>query len=116
MNINSVVLAGRLTRDVDLRNTQSGIAIANIGLAVNRRRKKDDQWIDEPVFIDVKMFGRRAEAFAKHHSKGDAACFPQCELVFEQWERDGEKRSKLVVHANGFEFVGAVRKEADTPF
>ena len=120
MNINTVVIAGRLTRDVELRFSQTGTAIANVGLAINRRRKKGDDWVDEPVFLDVKLFGRRAEAFTKHHSKGSAACFPQCELVYETWEKDGEKRSKLVVHAQGFEFCGAresdSRDVSDAPF
>ena len=114
MNINTVVLAGHLTRDVELRYANSGTAIANVGLAINRRRKKGDEWVDEPVFVDVKLFGKRAEAFAKFHQKGSAACFPQSELVFEQWEKDGEKRSKLVVHASTWEFVGT--KEAESTF
>lgn len=107
MNINNGTYAGRLTRDVDLRFAPSGTAIANVGLAINRRRKKGDAWIDEPVYLDVKLFGKRAEAFAAHHTKGSPACFPQCELVYETWEKEGEKRSKLVVHANGFEFCGS---------
>lgn len=106
MNINTVVLAGRLTRDVDLRSTQGGVGIANIGLAINRRTKRQGEWVDEPVFVDVKLFGKRAEAFARFHSKGDIAVFPNCELVLESWERNGERRQKLVVHAQGFEFAG----------
>lgn len=120
MNINVVVLSGRLTRDVDLRFSGSGVAIANIGICVNRRRKKGDDWVDEPVFVDVKMFGKRAEAFAKHHGKGDACCFPAGELVYESWEKDGVARNKLVVHADSFEFVpraaSAAPAEEDTPF
>lgn len=108
MNINNGTYAGRLTRDVDLRHSDSGTAIANIGLAINRRRKRGTEWVDEAVFVDVKLFGNRAEAFAKYHTKGSPACFPQCELVYESWETaTGDKRSKLVLHANGFEFVGS---------
>ena len=121
MNINTVVIAGRLTRDVDLRFAHTGTAIANVGVAINRRRKRGEDWIDEPVFLDVKLFGKRAEAFAKYHSKGSVACFPQCELVYETWEKDGDKRSKLVVHAQGFEFCGSketrsVDEVSDAPF
>tara|TARA_R110002167_G_C12707228_1_gene655093 strand:- start:9678 stop:10061 length:384 start_codon:yes stop_codon:yes gene_type:complete len=116
MNINNGTYAGRLTRDVDLRHAPSGTAIANIGLAINRRRKRGDEWVDEAVFVDVKLFGNRAEAFAKYHTKGSAACFPQCELVYESWEtKEGDKRSKLVLHANGFEFVGARDGGSDAP-
>jgi len=118
MNINTVVLAGRLTRDVDMRHTQTGTSIANIGLALNRRVKRGDDWVDEPVFVDVKLWGKRAEAFAQYHSKGSQACFPKCELVLEQWEKEGEKRSKLVVHAECWEFCGPKQEKsagADEP-
>ena len=114
MNINNGTFAGRLTRDVDLRHAPSGTAIANIGLAINRRRKKGDDWVDEPVFVEVRLFGKRAEAFARFHVKGNKACFPQCELVFEQWvdKNSGEKRSKLLLHAQGFEFVEGSKGDA----
>lgn len=129
MNINNGTYGGRLTRDVEIRFAASGTAIAKIGLAMNRRTKKQGEWVDEPVFVDVTMFGKRAEAFARHHSKGDPCVFPQCELAFDQWEdkQTGAKRSRLYLIASNFEFVpggekrdnavGAARTdEGDTPF
>ncbi len=104
--INSVVLGGYLTRDVELRYSDSGVCVARIGLCVNRRHKKDGEWLEKPVFIDITMFGRRAEAFEKYHHKGDYACFNSCELDFDEWEKDGVRRSKLSVIANSWTFVG----------
>ena len=116
MNINNVVLAGRLTRDVDIHFSKSGTAIASIGLAISRRTKRGDEWVEEPIYVDVKMFGKRGEAFAKFHSKGSKACFPDCELVYEAWEKDGVKRSKLVVYAQSFEFVDDKKETTNEAF
>ncbi len=107
MNINKLVLAGRLTRDVDLRATQSGTMVARIGVAVNRKKKDGHgNWVDDATFVNVTMFGKRAEAFAKYHQRGSACCFPNARLAFNSWEKDGEKRSELYVVAEDWEFVG----------
>jgi len=105
-NINNLVLAGRLTRDVEIRTSAGGTAIAKIGCVVNERRKKGEEWIEEPIFVEATMFGNRAEVFAKHHTKGSKFCFPSARLAFDQWvDKDGEKRSKLYVVANQWEFI-----------
>ena len=112
-NINKLCLAGRLTRDPEMRFTDGGMAIARMGCVVNERRKKGDQWIDEAVFMEVTMFGKRAEAFANHPRKGSEFCFPDARLAYDTWEgKDGEKRQKLYVIANGFEFIGG-KQEAN---
>jgi single-strand DNA-binding protein len=108
-NVNVVVLGGHMTRDVDMRHSPDGIAFVTVGLCVNNRVKQGDQWVDDPCFVDVKLSGRRAEAFAKFHSKGSACLFPRCYLKFESWEdkTTGERRTKLVVRASDWEFVGS---------
>ena len=108
-NINRMVLAGRLTRDPELRHTAGGMAIVKAGCAINNRRKQGDQWIDEPVFFEATLFGKRAEAFERFHRKGSEFCFDDARLAFDSWEdrTTGEKRSKLYVVANSWEFVGA---------
>lgn len=112
MNINTLTLAGRLTRDVTVKEVgRNNTPVALIGVAVNRRVKRKDEWVDEPVYVDVQLWGKRGEAFARYHSKGDPCCFPEAELVFEQWEKDGEKRSKLFVQAKSFEFVPKADKK-----
>lgn len=114
MNFNRVILGGRLTRDVDLRKTGSGTSVANIGFACNRKVKRGEEWIDEPVFVDVTMFGRRAEVLAERFKKGSPVLF-EGELCLDQWEdkETGEKRQKLKVIADSFEFVGG---KSDLPF
>jgi single-strand DNA-binding protein len=109
---NKVILMGNLTRDPELRYTQSNMAICKFGLAVNRRFKDSasGEWREEPTFVDVTIFGKRGEAFAKFHSKGKPA-FVEGELRFDTWEdQNGQKRSKLYVVAESFEFVGGGRE------
>lgn len=107
MNFNRVILGGRLTRKPEVRFTPGGLAIAKVGLAVNRRYKQGDEWKEEATFIDVTIFGKRGEAFAQHHDRGDAA-FIEGELRLDQWEdkQSGQKRSKLYVVGNEWQFVG----------
>jgi single-strand DNA-binding protein len=105
---NKVILMGNLTRDPELRFTQSNVAICKFGLAVNRRFKdQSGEWRDEATFVDVTIFGKRGEAFAKFHTKGKQA-FIEGSLRFDTWEdsNGGGKRSKLYVVADTWEFVG----------
>lgn len=104
-----VTLLGNLTRDPEIRFSRNSTAIVKFGIADNRRWKdsQSGEWVDKPVFIDVTMFGARGEAFAKYHGKGDQA-FLEGHLDFDQWEdkNTGQKRSKLYVVADSWEFVG----------
>ena len=110
---NKVILMGNLTRDPELRYTQSNLAVCKIGMAVNRRVKdqQSDQWREETTFVDVTIFGRRGEAFEKYHKKGQSA-FIDGELRYDTWEdkETGGKRSKLYVVANNWEFVNGGRE------
>jgi len=111
-SFNKVILMGNLTRDPELRYTASNMAVCKVGMAVNRRVKdqQTEQWREEPTFVDVTIFGKRGEAFEKFHKKG-ASAFIDGELRFDQWEdrESGQKRSKLYVVANNWEFVGGGR-------
>ena len=105
-SFNRVILMGNLTRDPEVRFAASGTAVVNIGLAVNRRVKKNDQWVEEASFFDAVIFGTRGEALAKYLGKGDPVLI-EGELVQDRWEtKDGDKRSKVVIHVNNFTFVG----------
>ena len=108
-NYNKVILMGNLTRDPEVRYANSGTAIVKFGLAVNRRyQDADGNWQEEPTFIDITMFGKRGEAFSRFHQRGKAA-FLEGSLRFDQWEdkQTGQKRSKLYVVADNWEFVGS---------
>ena len=108
MNLNLVVVAGNLTKDPEVKFTPNGKAVANLSLAVNRRWKTEDgQDKDETVFIDVQAWGKTAEVIGRHCTKGAGVLF-QGRLKLDQWEdkQTGQKRSKLFVVADSFQFTG----------
>lgn len=106
---NKVILMGNLTRDPELRFTASNTAVAKLGLAVNDRYKDKNtgEWVDKPNFIDCVAFGRTAEVINEHFAKG-RSIFIEGKLSFSQWDdkQSGQKRSKLEVIIDQFEFVG----------
>lgn len=106
MSINRVIISGNLTRDAEERRTQSGMAIASFGVAVNERRKNNQtgEWEDYPNFVDCSMFGNRAEKLAPYLVKGTKVAI-EGKLRYSQWERDGQKRSKLEVIADEIELM-----------
>ncbi len=107
MSINRVNITGNLTRDPELRTTASGMAIMNLGVAVNDRRKnpQSGEWEDSPNFIDCTMFGTRAEAVSRFLSKGSKVAI-EGKLRWHQWETsDGQKRSKVDVIIDEIEFM-----------
>lgn len=97
-NINRVIISGRLTRDPDVRTTAGGTTVMGLGVAVNDRRRNQQtgQWEDYTNFIDCTMFGTRAEALSHILTKGMLVCI-EGRLRWSQWERDGQKRSKIEV-------------------
>lgn len=106
---NKVILMGNLTRKPEVRFTQGGTAVCKLGLAVNRRFKDQaGEWKEEATFVDVTFFGKRGEAFAKFHDKGKPA-FIEGSLRLDTWDdkQSGEKRSKLYVVGDDWQFVGA---------
>ncbi len=106
-SFNKVLLMGNLTRDVELRSLPSGTNVAGFGIAVNERFKdRDGNWQERVNFIDCEFFGARGEAFARYHHKGSQV-FVEGRLRLDQWQdKEGNKRSKLKVVVDNFEFVG----------
>jgi single-strand DNA-binding protein len=104
-SFNRVILVGNLTRDPELRYIPSGTAVSEIGLAVNDRVKKGDQWVDETTFVDVTMWGRTAEVANEYLSKG-APVLIEGRLKLDSWEKDGQKRSKLRVVCEKMQMLG----------
>jgi len=106
-NFNKVLLMGNLTRDPEVRHTGGNQAVANIGLAVNRRWKSaDGENREETTFIDCEAWGRTAEMIGQYFRKG-RPIFIEGRLKLDQWEdkNDGSKRSKLRVVIENFHFV-----------
>ena len=105
-SVNKVFLMGNLTRDVQVKHTANNTAIANLSLAVNRRyRNNAGEMQEETTFVDCEAWGRTAETMGKYLSKGRPV-FIEGRLRLDQWEdREGNKRSKLVVVIDTFTFV-----------
>lgn len=104
-DINKVFIIGRLTRDAELQYTNSGSPVLKFSIAVNRRRKQGEQWVDEANFFDVNLWGRRAESISQYMTKGKQIAVDG-ELRQDRWEQDGQKRSKVMIHALNIQFVG----------
>jgi single-strand DNA-binding protein len=96
---NKVILVGNLTRDIELRYSQSSMAIANAGIATNRRYKKQNgEQVDETMFIDITFFGRSAEIANQYLRKG-SKILVEGRLNLDQWvdQQSGQKRSKHTI-------------------
>ncbi len=105
---NRVILMGNLTRDPELRQAQSGTHVMKVGLAVNDRVPDGQNgWREETSFVDLVMFGRRAEAFARYMSKGRPVLV-EGKLRQSRWQdrETGQNRTKLEVIVDDFTFVG----------
>ena len=105
-SFNRVILVGNLTRDPELRYIPSGTAVSDIGLAVNDRVKKGDQWVDEVTFVDITLWGRTAEIANEYLSKGSPILI-EGRLKLDRWEKEGQKHSKLKVVGDRLQMLGS---------
>ena len=106
-NLNRVFLMGNLTRDPELRYIPSGTAVANLGLAVNRRYKDPNGNLQEEVcYVTVVVWGRQAETASQYLTKGRPV-FVEGRLQYRTWEQDGKKRSTLEVRCERLQFLGS---------
>jgi len=105
-NFNKVILLGNLTRDPELRYTQSGTAVCKIGLAVNRTYTANGEKQESTTFVDCTAWGRTGEVINEYCKKG-RPLLVEGRLEFSEWEgKDGGKRSKLEVVIENFQFIG----------
>jgi single-strand DNA-binding protein len=105
-SFNKVILLGNLTRDIELRHLPSGKgSVANFGLAVNRSYKTDaGEQREEVTFVDCEAWGRTGEVMSQYLVKGRPV-FVEGRLKLDQWEKEGQKFSKLKVVVENFQFV-----------
>ncbi|MGY8649674.1 MAG: single-stranded DNA-binding protein [Verrucomicrobiia bacterium] len=106
-NYNKVILMGNLTRDPEVKYTSGGTAIAKLGMAINRTwTNKEGQKQEETTFVDVDAFGRQAEVIGQYLKKGRPVMI-EGRLKLDQWDdkQTGQKRSKLGVTLEGFQFL-----------
>lgn len=105
-NFNRVILLGNITRDIEVRHLQSGMAVTELGLAVNDRRKNQQgEWVEETTFVDVTLWGRTAEIASEYLGKGSPVLI-EGRLKLDTWETDGQKRSKLRVVGERMQMIG----------
>ena len=107
-SFNRVILVGNLTRDVELRYTAQGTPVTEIGLAVNDRVKRNDEWVDETTFVDITLWARTAEVASEYLSKGSAVLI-EGRLKLDSWDdkEDGKKRYKLRVVGEKMQMLGS---------
>lgn len=108
-NLNKVLLMGNITRDIELKYTPSGLAVAKIGLAVNRkfRDTKTNELREEVTFVDVEMWGKQAETAHQYLAKGRPV-YIEGRLKMDSWDdkTTGKKVYKMKVVCENFQFIG----------
>lgn len=112
-NFNKVILAGNLTRDPELRYTPKGLAIAKLGLAVNRRWTNEaGEQKEDVLFVDVDAFGKQAETIGQYLRKGRPILI-EGRLRLDTWDdkQSGQKKSKLGVVLETFQFLDSGNRE-----
>ncbi len=115
-NFNKVYLIGNLTRDPELRVTPKGTAICQFGIAVNRQFKDETGAMrDDTTFVDIEAWGKQGETISKYMTKG-RPLFVEGRLKLDQWEdkTSGQKRSKLKVVLENFQFLGSGQRDGAT--
>jgi single-strand DNA-binding protein len=105
-SLNKVFLMGNLTRDPEVKYTPKGTAVCDLGIAINDSYKAQDGTIKETVtYVDVEVWGRTAENCKQYLTKGRPV-FVEGQLKLDQWEQDGQKKSRLKVRADRVQFLG----------
>lgn len=113
-SFNKVILVGNLTRDVELRYLPSNMAVADATVAINDRRKVNDEWVEETSFVDLTLWGRQAEVATEYTSKG-SSILVEGRLKTDLWETpEGQKRMKLKVVVEKLQLLNN-KKAAATP-
>lgn len=99
-DINTIALSGNLTRDPELRSTNSGTAVASMRIAANNRRKQGETWIDEPMFFDVTIWSGMGEWVSKNVKKGDRVVVQGRLMWREYTDKDDNKRQAVSITAD----------------
>ena len=115
MRKNRVRIRGNVTSEHERSSTARGMAVMGFGVAVNDRRKNQQtgEWEDYPNFIDCTMFGARAESLSRYLGKGTKVAI-EGKLRWSQWEREGQKRSKIEVIVDELEFMSSRNSDSSS--
>jgi single-strand DNA-binding protein len=109
-SLNRVIITGNLTADPEVKYLPSGTAVAKVRVAVNNNYKdKSGEWKEETCFVDVDVWGARAERINETCKKGSKVLIDGS-LREDTWEdREGNKRSKIKIRAFAAEHIGEPR-------
>lgn len=110
MSINKVVISGNITRDAEIKVTNANTPVLSFTVAVNDRRNVNGEWQDYANYVGCTLFGKRATAIEQYMVKGAKVAI-EGKLRWSQWERDGEKRSKLEVIVDEIEFMSRQERQ-----
>ena len=115
---NKAIMAGNLTKDPELRYTPAGIPVTALRLAVTTKKKVNQQYQDETLFIDAVVFGKRAESVSQHLSKGSGVLV-EGRLSENRWEKDGVTQRRIEIVADNVTFLpkkgGSGTQQFDAP-
>lgn len=104
-DLNRVVLIGRLTKDVELRYSNSGVCFGHFSVAVNRSRKTESGYADEVSFFECDIVGKTAESLSTYLRKGKQIAV-EGELVQQRWQQDGQNKSRVTVFVTQLQLLG----------
>lgn len=105
-DLSVAVIVGRLTRDAELKYTNSGQAICHFSVATSSKRKKGDQWVEESSFWDVDLWGKQGETINQYLVKGKLVAVEGA-MRQDRWEQDGQPRMKVIISANSVQLLGS---------
>jgi len=112
-NLNRVFLIGNLTRDPEIRYIPSGKAVADLNMAINRKyRTASGEVKEETCYVGVVVWERQAETAGEYLKKG-SSIMVEGSLRYEQWESNGEKKSRLRVNADRIQFLDRLKRPAE---
>jgi single-strand DNA-binding protein len=107
-NINRVVMTGNLTRDPELRSTNSGTSVCGLRIACNTRRKDGSgNWVDKPNYFDVTVWGAQGENCSQYLSKGRPVAIDGRLEWREFTDKDGNNRQAVEIVADSVQFLGS---------
>lgn len=109
-DLNTVGIVGRIVRDIELDYTKSGIAYINFTIAVNKSKKVNGKYQNVASYFDCSAFGKLAESLSAYLIKGQQVAI-KGSLDQQTWEANGQKRSKIVIIAEGITLIGGKPNE-----
>jgi single-strand DNA-binding protein len=109
--MNNCVFLGRLTHDPEVRYVNEK-AVLNFTIALNEKYKSGDKYVENVSFLDIVAWERKAEVIAEYFNKGDLILV-HASARTESWEKEGQRRSKIVFRLNDFDFLTSKRESVE---